>query len=374
MVSFQVLVQTFCSPLTYLLLHQVRRSRGAAFAGGLFVATYPFIVSTVGQLLQEPTQMLVATGIGIVTIAWFRQPSTARAVVCGVSFGVAALAKSPFLTVQAAVLLVWLMGRDFRRQLSFRQIALACAVAAAVVLPWTTRNYMVSGGRFIPINSQNLSYPVWMVADGNFYPRDSLSEPEQEALTIQRGIVLTYGNQDGVDYLRRTNEELLLRGVSGTSLRESLAAAARAYLVRHPLYLLRITMRGAVLLFSPDASAGLTRFLVARIVAMILFHLPLAAGLLAGAVRASREKNAPFMVLALFTGCYLLAHAPGAVAGGRYTVPVLPILMAVGSYGLWGDRSTLDASILANHRVAIRSGEPCSTLSSDLPRGSHLEG
>jgi len=185
MVAFQALVQTLCSPLTYLLLRQVRQSRGTAFTGGFFVASYPFIVSTVGQLLQEPTQMIAAIVIAVSTLAWCRQPSTARAAVCGLSFGLAALAKSPFLAVLASVLLVWLIGRDFRRQLPFRQVVLACAVAAAVVLPWTIRNYVVSGGRFILINSQNLTYPVWMVADDNFYPRDSLSEPEHETFTLK---------------------------------------------------------------------------------------------------------------------------------------------------------------------------------------------
>src|SRR5437899_8012352 len=102
-----------------------------------------------------------------------------------------------------------------------------------------------------------------MVADDNFYPRDSLSEPEHETFTLKKGVALTYGNQDGVDFLKRTNEELLLKGVSGISLRESLAAAARHYLVRHPLHLLKITLRGALLLFSPDAEAGLTHFVAA---------------------------------------------------------------------------------------------------------------
>src|SRR2546425_1571572 len=239
MVAFQTLVQTLCSPLTYLLLRQIGQNGRTAHTGGLFVAAYPFIVSTVGQLLQEPTQMLMAIGIGVATVAWCRQPFTSRAAVCGLLFGLAALAKSPFLVVQPVVLLVWSLGRDFRRQLPSVQIVLACVVATAVVLPWTLRNYRVSGGEFILINSQNLTYPVWLVADDNFYPRYSLSEPLQETFTPQKGVALTYGNKSGVDFLIRTNEELLRMGESGIGIRKGLATAARAYLVRHPLYLLR---------------------------------------------------------------------------------------------------------------------------------------
>jgi len=127
--------------------------------------------------------------------------------------------------------------------------------------------------------------------------------------------------------------------------------------VRHPLHLLKITLRGALLLFSPDAEAGLSRFVVARILAMLLFHLPLAAGLFVGTVRAFYERNAALMVLSLFTACYLLAHAPGAVAGGRYSVPMLPILIVVGSYGLWGDPSAPDSFLSTNQRVANGSGQ-----------------
>ena len=374
MVAFQALVQTLCSPLTCLLLLQIGQDRRTALTGGLFVAAYPFIVSTVGQLLQEPTQMLVAVGIDVATVAWCREPSTPRAAVCGLLFGLGALAKSPFLAVQPVTLLVWCFGRDFRRQLPFRQIALACAVATAVVLPWTIRNYRVSGGQFIPINSQNQTYPVWLVADDNFYPRYSLSEPLENTFTPQKGVALTYGNKSGVDFLIRANEELLRMGESGIGIRKGLAIAARSYLVRHPLYLLRITARGAVLLFSPDASAGLSRFLVARIVAMILFHLPLAAGLVIGIVRAGREKNAAFMVLALFAVAYLLVHAPGTGGGGRYSVPVIPILMAVGSYGLWGNRSASSFCMTTSSRVPNSSGQPSSTLSSRFIQGSHLSG
>ena len=155
------------------------------------------LISTVGQILQEPTQMMTASAIGLATLAWFRRPTLSWAAACGALFGVAALAKSPFLAAPVAVLVVWLAARDVRRRLPFRHVIVTCASCAMLVIPWSIRNYRVTGGHLVLINAQNLSYPVWLVADGNFHPRESLSEPAPEAPAPDTGVALTYGNPDG---------------------------------------------------------------------------------------------------------------------------------------------------------------------------------
>ena len=336
MIAFQVFVQSLAAPLTFLLAEKAQRSHRWSVAGGLFMATNPFFISNVDVVLQEPTQLLVATLIAMTLIDWCGRPTRGRALVAGLLLGIGVLAKSPFLLGLVIVLLVGGLGRDYRRQLPLGQIAWACATVLLVVLPWTVRNYRVSGGRFIPVNSQNVTFPIWLVADGKFYVRESLAEPPRPAPTFKQGLAFTYGNQDGIDVLMRRNDQLLEDGVSGPSVSEDLASASRWYLLTHPAYLTKIALRGTILLFSPDAGARLTPFLTARIAAMVLFHLPLALGLIAGTRRALREKNAALAVLALFTIAYLAVHAPGVVGGGRYSVPMLSVLIAITGYGVWG--------------------------------------
>jgi len=183
-----------------------------------------------------------------------------------------------------------------------------------------------------------VTFPIWLTADLNFRPRESLATPPRGIPTPEKGLLLTYGNEEGIDLLWRKNDELLKAGVTGPAVTDALAAEARLYLLKHPAYVLRKTLRGLLLLGSPDAGVAALQTLPARAVAIVLIHLPLTAGLLAGLVRSLREKNAALCILSLFTAIYLLVHAPAAVSGGRYSVPVLPLMIAITGYSIGGVR------------------------------------
>ena len=94
-------------------------------------------------------------------------------------------------------------------------------------------------------------------------------------------------------------------------------------------------------------SSAFVRFIGIRIAAMLLFHLPLAAGLAAGLVWSLRDRNAAFCILSAFTLAYLVVHAPVTDSGGRYCVPMIPLLIAISGYALHRSRST-GASASAN--------------------------
>jgi 4-amino-4-deoxy-L-arabinose transferase-like glycosyltransferase len=335
MVAFQICVQSLCAPATYLLVRSAESSEGFAVAAGIFVAIYPFIFTNVGLILQEPTQMLITAVLGLAVIAWYRQPRAWRAAAVGLLAGLGALAKAPFLLLATILVLVWVSAPGFRRRLPFAQVVLACAIAALVVLPWTWRNYRVTGGRWVPINSQNLTIPIWWVWDGNYVIRETPSDPVVDSPTLVPGVLLTYGNPDGIEYLKRANDALLAAGATEPAITEGLAAASRSYLLHHPGYALSTVLRGMVLNFSPDAGPDYVRLVWLRIAAMLLIHLPLAAGLLAGLVRSVRERNAAFCVLSVFTIAYLVVHAPVTDSGGRYCVPMIPLLIAITGYAFF---------------------------------------
>jgi 4-amino-4-deoxy-L-arabinose transferase-like glycosyltransferase len=338
MVWFEVVVQSLCAPMTYILAQRLQGSRLFAVIGGLFIATDPFLLLGVGFVLQEPTQMMVTTAMGISVAWWCREPSSGRAALAGFFFGLCALAKSPFLIAPFIVVGIYCFGTEFRRQLRVSHVIVVGILMVATVAPWTLRNYRVSGGRIIPINSQDMTFPIWLMADHNFVPRLSLLEPPRDTPKPVSGILLMYGNEEGIDLLRRKNEELLHEGLTGSAVTPALAEEARSYLLRHPAYVFRKVLRGVLLLCSPYATVGWSRSLAVRIGAMLLVHLPLAAAFVVGLVRSLREKNASAAILSLFAVAYLLAHAPAAVSGGRYSVPLLPLIIAVAGYGVWGGR------------------------------------
>jgi len=336
MVAFQVVVQSLTAPLTYLLVRDLQASHHFAIVSGLFMSAYPYPISTVSLVLQEPTQTLFAAGVGLCLAWWWRAPSIPRAVAAGTLLGLCSLAKSPFLIGPPIVLLIGLGLRHVPRRPPYRLVWLVVAVSAAVVVPWTLRNAHVTGGRFMPINSQNVTILIWMVADGHFQPRESPTDPVHAIPAPERGVGFTYGNEDGVAYLRRQNETLLQQGLTGYAVVEGLSAAARSYLLRHPGYVLRLMFRGAILSFVPYAVGPIRGVLAARMAAMVLFHLPLALGLAASLVRAWREREAVIAMLSLLVMAYLLAHTTVSMEGGRYALPMFPLMLAVAGYSLFG--------------------------------------
>jgi len=346
MVACEVVLQSLAAPLTFLLARRLQPSRSFAVLSGLIMAVNPFLVSTVGLVLQEPIQTLAATAMGLSVAATCGHPTVRRTLIAGLSVGIAALSKSPFLVAPLVILLVPSLGRDWRRRLPVSRAVLAGLVAMVVVFPWTLRNYRVSGGRFIPINSQDLTLPIWLTADQNFPVRESPSDPAgDKAFVPAHGVLLTYGNAEGVALLRRTNDDVLARGVRGPAVTEAVSAEARSYLRRHPWYVLAKTARGLILLCSPDAALFGARSVAVRIAAILLIHLPLTAGLLAGGIRSFRERNPAPAILAILTVAYLLVHAPASIAGGRYAVPVLPLMMALTGYACFGASAAPDSKV-----------------------------
>lgn len=242
-----------------------------------------------------------------------------------------------------------------------------------VISPWTIRNYYVSNGEFIPVNSQGREQLIWIVADGNFKVKDSLSEPVENAVSIQKsGLLFSYGNLDGITHLTEVNNNLLRHGLSVDLIYDELGKTSIYYLLKHPEYIIRQTIRGILLLMSPYASI-FGKSIMIRVLATVLFHIPLLFGLIVGTLHALVQKNASISIISLFTAAYLLIHAPAAVGGGRYTVPVIPLLIIVSIYGVewiidqngklsrlisknWGDWSPRFSSRSA-HRCAASYSE-----------------
>ena len=335
MVAFQVVVQSLAAPLAYLLVRAAQRSHRWAIGCGFLMSVYPYLISTVSLVLQEPTLTLIATLTGIAFVSWCRTPSLSRAVATGACLGLSALGKSPFLAGPIVVLLVGWVFRRHPRCPPWRQVVLAAAVSAAVIVPWTLRNALVAG-RFVPINSQGAGAVIWMVADGHFRARETPSDPIPQQLDPEQGVGFTYGNEDGVAYLLKHNEDLLRQGVSGSGIERGLEAAARSYLVRHPLYVLRLLARGMILMAAPYAVGPLREHPRVRLAAMVLIHLPLAIGFAVGLLRSWREHDAAIAMLSLIATLYLLAHSTVVAEGGRYAAPLLPAAMAIAGYGFFG--------------------------------------
>ena len=81
--------------------------------------------------------------------------SRVAAMVLGLVSGVMILDKTVYLPIPiiCSALLIWSKRLELKHVSQLRPIAVYLVVTAAVVAPWTVRNYVVSGGKLIPVQS-----------------------------------------------------------------------------------------------------------------------------------------------------------------------------------------------------------------------------
>ena len=148
--------------IAFLLFLEFAPSLAWAILAALFLAIHPVLVTRVAFVLQEPTLLLVTTLATWLSVRLLREPSKARAALAGAAWGLCTLAKlvawfAPFLLLAMRFLPA---GR--KQPLRGPEAAILLACCAAVVAPWTIRNYFHSA-RFIPVNAQGTGMLEWNV-------------------------------------------------------------------------------------------------------------------------------------------------------------------------------------------------------------------
>lgn len=128
-----------------------RRAATVALVAAAITAGYAYFVYYSATLMTE--------GLYLVTVVWslsatldVAEASSARHwALWGLAVSLASLLRQVFMPLAALLFLyaVW----QARRRVRVGHVALAAAVAAALILPWTVRNYLVFD-RFLLLNSQ----------------------------------------------------------------------------------------------------------------------------------------------------------------------------------------------------------------------------
>jgi 4-amino-4-deoxy-L-arabinose transferase-like glycosyltransferase len=135
--------------LTWLLGRHLFGATVAIWAAGV-VAVFPLVWELFGLLYAESLAIPLTTLAILLFLA--RRPSGGLALATGAVLGVCLLVRPTSVFVFAGVLVAWILAAGWRRGLALT--ALAVAVAALVVAPWTIRNLVVLDG-FVPISVQD---------------------------------------------------------------------------------------------------------------------------------------------------------------------------------------------------------------------------
>jgi 4-amino-4-deoxy-L-arabinose transferase-like glycosyltransferase len=189
-VIVQAVIGGLAAPLLVLLGRQLTRSDGMANLAGLMFACHPLLIFATGLLYSETVYLTILLIFTLMCLRMAKgRGSVGWALGCGAILGLSALLRPNMLLFPVA-LFAWLWISLRRLDRAFLLSAALVLAMAAVILPWTWRNYRVSGA-FVPV-SANSGLNLWQgnhpEADGAAYPFDQVdplpgtSEVERDAV------------------------------------------------------------------------------------------------------------------------------------------------------------------------------------------------
>lgn len=281
-------------------------NRRAALLAGLVTAVHPFLLWYTARVWVETALMTILL-LGILTLfRLVRGPSFGKACFAGLVLGTAILVKSillPFVVV-AGVLLLTHLGRRF-----LGKATVMVLVAFLVVLPWTLRNYAVTG-MFLPVQT-TLGFNM-IVGDvlGEHWFEHPGSTSEIWTLAKQRADSILGG---GTASLFDVEGDQVLVHASMEENRNHPAAFVR-----------RLFLNASSFWYLSESSA--------KSVVVAILEFPLAVVLLVASTRLKRRHSG--QVLLVVTVWYFVVVHTMVAGWARYSEPIVPlcILLAV---ALW---------------------------------------
>jgi 4-amino-4-deoxy-L-arabinose transferase-like glycosyltransferase len=202
------------SLLLVLLGRRLWGSRAALFAG-LFHAVHLPLVYYSAQI-EQFTSVLPLVFVWFYLIsAWdLRASSKPHYVACGVVSGILILSKTVYLpiVVGSGILLIWRRMNQSGSKTLLRQVALMLLVTALVVAPWTYRNYVVTEGKFIPVQSLFWSVVWQKFVITELDAREGWDRPPGRTLEVllaaQKDLARKGSGDQDVEKLREPQREL----------------------------------------------------------------------------------------------------------------------------------------------------------------------
>jgi len=173
-----------------------------ALLAGLFCAVNLPIVYYTAKISQVTSILpLVAVYVYLFSSWEYTYSCRWRPWVLGLVSGVMILDKTVYLPIPiiCSALLIWSKRLELKHVSQLRPIVVYLVVTAAVVAPWTVRNYVLSGGKLIPVQSLFWELNVQDVLYYDLSKEEGLDHPE--------GMTLGY-------FIEQERQMLVANGVS----------------------------------------------------------------------------------------------------------------------------------------------------------------
>lgn len=135
-------------PILIILITRDMLPRRESLACGIVVAAYPPLVVMAGDLMTETMFSVLIAAVMLIAVRWKARPHLKLAIALGAAAGFAALTRGNAL-VFIPLLLLWMVATRGARGLAHAVIV--AAAAAAVLSPWTIRNWRLQYA-FVPVS------------------------------------------------------------------------------------------------------------------------------------------------------------------------------------------------------------------------------
>ena len=137
--------------LIYLMTEDIFTKK-TAFLAGMISAFYPIFVKLSNLLLSEGLYIFLFTGVLWAFIKYLKTNRSLFAGLTGLLLGLAVLTRSVvILFIFPLVFYMLFLHIEIGLKRRLKNIVLCCMLFALTILPWTARNYHVTGGSIIPV-------------------------------------------------------------------------------------------------------------------------------------------------------------------------------------------------------------------------------
>lgn len=171
----QAVGQAIAAMALYLVARTLLGITGSVFIAAM-AALDMTLVSRTSYILLESFMFTLVCLAGALTVLAIRWQGWTWAL-AGLAWGIVTLAKSVTLFIPG-MLAVLCLRRAPRPRFDRRAWTKICLGFALVILPWTTRNFLLTG-RFIPVHTGQFWWTIWSVTQGPgaFSPADPRVRP-----------------------------------------------------------------------------------------------------------------------------------------------------------------------------------------------------
>ncbi len=312
------LVQCFVSGATATLTFGIGRrvfSKGVGLLAGILCAFHPMIVRYVPDLQVECFLTFFTTLMVWCGIRFMKEPTPAWGFALGAAGALGALVKGVLVLCPPIFALCWLV-RQLRRSepLRFPSLVAMAVAMCVVILPWSARNYKVTGGQFVLISTNAggeflrgyvFAQPKYFLLEKRPYV-DGEAEANQMEIDLFKSMGLVWEREEA-------ETERVLSKAANLKLKSDPVAFVRKAFIGLFAFWYELTNR-----LNSALVGGLA--VVAWILALI------------GWRRARAENRVLWPLLQPILTINILYAT--LLALGRYSAPAIPTLMVLAAWGI----------------------------------------